>query len=225
MQKTLSAILVLFSVGYNLFFGNSVNAVAFIGSAMPHERFIEGCRALSTIRLTKFQMHAALESPIILGGRQWSIDATRGDDREEMRRILADESAEIHYTCEGREPQLATDTFEIDSQGMLRRPVQVLAKGGGIDEDGLYEQQLSVLFVTPLTDTEKANPLLLSLLSFYQYSMTFDQRSKIKEAADPEIKRRFTEDSRKSVTVVSRLINNPLDRAHYIQSIEEMLSE
>jgi len=221
MKKRLLIVCGLFLMGCCSFFLHSANAAApgpdFLGSELSHAEFVAAAKQLPNIQLTKDQLREVLSGPITVGDRKWVANIP---DRDALEAALKDEF-QIEYTCNGGDSPLETDVFEIDAKGIIRRVIQIIGADGGEDEDGLYENQASVLLETLLTDDERLSPLL----RHYQYSMTFEQRSKAIKEAKPDAQKELDQEQEKAVTITSRLIKDPKQRDVYLAAIPEIIRQ
>ncbi len=99
--------------------------------------------------------------------------------------------------------------------------IQIIGVDDGEDKDGLYENQAPVLLETLLTGDERLNPLL----RHYQYSMTFEQRSKAIKEAKPDAKKALDQEQEKVITIASRLIKDPEQRDAYLAAIPDIIRQ
>ena len=206
MKSKLLIVFALFLLGCNSFFGTSANASAaatsgFLGSELSHEKFVSAVKQLPDIQLKKDQLIEAFDRPITVNGREWSISSVT--DCDAAREILADKfvikSIGVLSACE-----LEANAFEIDSEGRLRRPIEVIGrmkyKAGN---DILQARHIIMFLETSLTAEEKKNPLLL----YYRYSMTFEKQSN--DSCDEKA---LQEVEKKAFTSSSRLIKDVTQR-------------
>ncbi len=208
-------------MGYCSFSLQSANAAAagldFLGSELSHAEFVAAAKKLPNIWPTKAQLHEVLAGPITVGNREWVANIP---DRAALDAALKGRF-QIECTCNGDDSPLETDVFEIDAKGIIRRVIQIIGVDGGEDEDGLYENQAPVLLETVLTDDERLNSLLL----YYQYGMTFEQRSKAIKEAKPDEQKELDQEQEKAITITSRLIKDPKQRDAYLAAIPEIIRQ